>query len=139
MTQTVTPTPLRARVRRAVWLDVLVVLAWLAASIPLMRSLEDPPRAAFTIRNDTLWDLTLYVETGPRSVMPVAAIGAERARQISEVLVPGATWRFIWRFTGDDVGRASIAHDDLRDPSFVLTVPDEVERTLLAAGAPPAP
>ena len=139
MTETVTPTRSHARVRRTLWLDALVVLAWLAVSIPLMRSLEDPPRAEFRIRNDTAWNLSLYVETGPGSVMPVAAIGAERAKLMTEVLVPGETWKFTWRFAGDVIGRSTIAHDDLRDPSFVLTVPDDVEQALRASGAPPAP
>lgn len=133
---------LRASTRRrrsTLWLDALAVIAWLAVTIPLIDALKDPPRASFALRNDTVWNLSVQVRTGPDSVMSIASIGAERSRDLSEVLIPGPTWQFIWRFGGDVVGRSVVPHRDLSDPDFVLTVPDEVEVELRARGAQPAP
>lgn len=71
--------------------------------------------------------------------MPIMTISAERTRSVTEVIVPGDTWHFIWRFTGDDVGTSTVTHDDLQRDDFELVVPAEVERALLAQDAPPSP
>lgn len=125
--------------RRTAPLYVLVAAASIAALVPLIGRLEDFPRAAFTVRNDTIWDLGLVVRTGPESQMSIMTISAERSREVTEVIVPGATWRFTWRFAGDDVGSSTVAHDELRRDDFELVVPDEVGHALLARDAPPSP
>lgn len=138
MTETMARPRPRSR-RRDAPLYLLAVSALMAGLVPLTRLLEDFPRAEFTVRNDTVWDLTLVVRSGPDSVMPLMTIGAERAREVTEVIVPGDTWRFIWRFGGEDVGTSTVAHDDLRREGFELVVPDGVEQTLVARDAPPSP
>jgi hypothetical protein len=139
VTDTIAEPRARARLRVTTWLDLVAVVVWLAVSLPLMRSLEEPPRAEFVARNDTVWNLTLYVETGPESVKAVATIGAESSKELTEVLVPGDTWRFSWRFTGEEVGRSVVSDADLQRAGFELTVPDEVEEKLRARGTAPAP
>src|SRR5687768_639749 len=124
--------------RRAAPLYMLAVALGIAAMVPLMRHVEDRPRAAFTVRNDTVWDLTLVVRMGRNSEMPLITIEAESTRKVSEVIVPVDTWRFIWRFA-DDVGTSTVAHDDLRREDFELVVPDQVEETLLARDESPSP
>lgn len=54
---------------------MLLLAALLAGLVPMTRLLEDFPRASFTVRNDTVWDLTLVVRSGPDSVMPIMTIG----------------------------------------------------------------
>ena len=125
--------------RRAVPLCALVVAAVVAALVPLMRQLEDLSRAEFTVRNDTAWDLTLVVQSGPRSIMPIMRIDAGRSREATDVIVPGDRWRFIWRFAGQDVGTSTVAHEDLLREEFELVVPDAVEKALLDRDAPPSP
>ena len=137
MTETMArPRPLHRR--RTVPLYLLAVAVGIAALAPLMRLVEDPPRAAFTVRNDTVWDLDLVVRTGPDSEVPLITIKAKSTRKVAEVIVPGDTWHFIWRFA-DDVGTSTVAHDDLRREDFELVVPDEVEEALRAQDAPPSP
>ena len=117
----------------------LVVAASLTVGVPLYRHLDDPPRAALTVRNDTVWDLTLYVRDGATTVSPIRTISAGRTARITEVIVPGETWRFIWRFEGDDVGTSEIRHRALSAEDFVLLVPDDVGDALRQRGAPPSP
>lgn len=125
--------------RRTVPLYLLAAAAFIAALTPITRLLEDPPRAAFTVRNDTVWDLALVIRTGERSVMPLMTIDAASTREITEVIIPGDRWIFIWRFAGDDVGTSTVTNDVLRRDGFQLVVPDEVERALLTRNAPPSP
>lgn len=118
---------------------LLIVVASLVASVPLLRHLEDPPRATLLLRNDSAWDVTLYVRGGDTSVTPVRTVSAGRTARVSEVIVPGDTWRFLWRFAGDDIGTTEIDHDALVAPGFELSVPDQVADALRERGAPPSP
>lgn len=138
MTETMARPRPRSR-RRDAPLYLLAIAALMAALVPLARLLEDFPRAEFTVRNDTVWDLTLVVRSGPESVMPIMTIGAEHTREVTEVIVRDDTWRFVWRFAGEDVGTSTVAHDDLRREGFELVVPDDVEQALVARDAPPSP
>jgi hypothetical protein len=138
MTETLTPVRPRSSRAQAPLLAVLLI-AMAAALVPLARLVEDFPRADFMVQNDTDWDLTLVVQSGEDSVMPLMTLGAERSREITEVIVPGDTWRFIWRFAGDDVGTSVVPHDELEREGFKLVVPDEVADELRARGAPPSP
>ncbi len=129
----------RPKSSRATLVYAFTVMMGLASLVPLTRLLEDFPRADFTVRNNTLWAVTLVVRTGPDSIMPVMTIDAESSREATEVIVPGETWRFVWRFAGEDVGTSTVADDDLQRDGFVLTVPDEVAEELRARSAPPTP
>lgn len=137
MTETMTRGRVTRRARAAP-LYVVAIAGWLAFTVAMTPHLADFPRAEFKVRNDSAWDLTLYVRT-EGATSPIMSIGEDRERHISEVIVPGETWHFIWRFEGEDVGTSSVAHDDLRRSGFELTVPDDVARTLRASGATPSP
>ena len=138
MTDTMTRPRPRSRGREAP-LYVLAAIGALASLVLLARMLEDVPRADFTVQNDTVWDLTLVAQSGQDSVMPIMTISAEHARQVREVVVPGDTWQFAWRFAGEDIGTSTVTHDELRSEGFALEVPDEVERALTARNVPPSP
>jgi hypothetical protein len=136
MTETMART--RAGHRRRMPGAAIAAVACLAVAMPLLSHLGESPRATVTARNETVWDLGLVVRRGD-GVMPVATIGAGRTAAVREVLVPGDRWELVWRFRGEDVGTTTVAHDDLTAPDFVLDVPDDVVRSLRAAGAPPTP
>lgn len=55
--------PQSRTLRREAPFYVLLLAALLAGLVPLTRLLEDFPRASFTVRNDTLWDLDLVVRS----------------------------------------------------------------------------
>lgn len=130
----------RARSRRAAQpIYALAAAAVLAFGIPLIRHLEDRPRASILVRNDSVWDLSLHVRPDAQSVTRIVTVGAEHERLVKEVLVPGETWEFSWNFVGDEVGVSRVSHADLRQPGFVLVVPGDVEETLRERDAAPAP
>lgn len=137
MTETMTRPRVNRRAR-ALPLYLVAIAAWLAFTVAMTPHLADFPRAEFKVRNDTDWNLTLHVRTAG-AITPIMTIDEGRERVTSEVIVPGETWHFIWRFEGEDVGTSTVAHDDLRRSGFELTVPDEVARALRASGATPSP
>lgn len=123
---------------RTVPVYVGAAIVWLAFALAMMRDFEDFPRAELTVRNETAWDLTLYKQT-ESAISPLLSIDRGRDRVISEIIVPGEIWHFVWRFAGDDIAVSAVAHDELRRPGFVLAVPAAAERTLRAMGATPSP
>src|SRR5688572_5259064 len=100
MTETITPGRVTRRARAAPPY-VLAAIAWLACALPMLHHFEDQPRTELEVLNDTAWTLTLYVRT-ERATSPIMSIGRGRARATTEVIVPGETWHFVWRFAGDD-------------------------------------
>lgn len=120
-------------------LYAVAAVVGLAALVTLNEHLAPLEMTDFRVRNDTVWDLTLVIQTDEDSVMSVAMIEAEDERRITEVIVPGETWRFVWRFAGDDVGTSIVRDEDLRRSAFRLEVPSVVQERLRADGAPPSP
>lgn len=118
---------------------VLAVVAGLAGLATLSRMVEGPEVRDFTVRNETVWDLQLVVRSGADSERRRATIGARNERELREVIVPGATWRFVWRFDGRDVGSSVVNDAELRRPGFRLEVPTAVATALRAADIPPSP
>jgi hypothetical protein len=113
---------------------LLVAIVCVAATVPLLDRLADPPRADLTFTNDTVWDVgvDLLLTDGRR--LPVGTVDAETVRSIEEIPTPGATWQFRWTFQGREVARSELAGDRVR-----VSVPAEVGAALRARGAPPAP
>ena len=126
--------------RLVAWpLYVVAAVVGLAAFVSVNEHLAPHEMTDFRVRNDTVWDLTLVIQTDEDSVMSVATIEAEDERHITEVIVPGETWRFVWRFAGADVGTSIVRDADLRRSAFRLEVPSAVQERLRADGAPPSP
>jgi hypothetical protein len=131
--------PVVSRHRRAGALWSLVAVACVAAAVPLLDRLSDPPRADLTFTNDTVWDVGVEVVLGDGRRLPVATIDAETTRSIEEIPTPGATWRFRWTFQGRVVARSDLADGLIRAAGDRVSVPAEVGDALRARGAAPAP
>lgn len=127
------------RTRRAFSTDAVSFVAVLVLCLPLTMQIEDLPRVELVVTNDTVWDLAVDVVDDGGSRMPLGTVGAERSRPISEVIVPGDTWRFRWTFTGQAISVTTVSDDDLERDGYRVAVPPAVARQLRADGAPPAP
>jgi hypothetical protein len=124
--------------RGAVPLYTLAALVALVALAVVGGALQPPPKAAFRASNETSWDLDLVVRDDDGDVL-LATVEAGTTPYLREVLVPGATWRFVWRYAGTEVATERIPDRRLRAPDFVLAVPDAAATALRAAGTPPSP
>ena len=124
---------------RLMLLVTLVLAVVLVAVTTLIRATEPPDHADFVVRNDTAWDVELVLNTGRGSELAVATIDAGDERVLREVLVPGNTWRFVWRLNGRDLASSSVTDEELRRDGFRLAVPPAVGKALAAAGTPPSP
>lgn len=122
-----------------VLLTALTLAAVLAGVTTLVRFLEPPDHTDFVVRNDTVWNVELVIRTGATSELRVATVDARAERALREVLVPGSTWRFIWRFNGTNIATSTVTDDELRRDGFRLAVPPAASEALDAAGTPPSP
>jgi hypothetical protein len=131
--------PVVSRHRRAGARWSLVAVACVAAAVPLLDRLSDPPRADLTFTNDTVWDVGVELVLGDGRRLPIGSIDAETTRSIEEIPTPGATWRFRWTFQGRQVARSDVADGRVRGAGRRVSVPVEVGAALRDREAPPAP
>jgi hypothetical protein len=124
--------------RAAVPIYLLGLGLLLALAMSLLQVVDEPRRAALTVRNGTAWDISVRVREDDGDT-PVVTVSAEHQTTAGEVRVPGSTWHLVWRFKGEDVATSSVRDADVRRDDFVIDVPDEVARALRERGEPPAP
>ena len=137
MTETMAE-PRATRARSTAPIYAIAAVVSLAVTVPMLHHLEDLPRGEFAVENATAWNLTLHVRSAG-AVSPLATLGAETERRLEEVIVPGATWVFVWRFTGEDVGTSTVTNEQLEQDDFVLRPPEVTARTLRSRGVVPSP
>ena len=97
-----------------------------ALLVPVATSLQGAARADVTITNDSGTRVGVEVIDADGGRLPIATLRPGTTRTISEVLVPGATWRFRWTVDGREVAVTEADSDELRRADHAVVVPAAV-------------
>jgi hypothetical protein len=132
------PGPLLRRLRPV---HVIVVVAALAAVLPLSRLLATPPFVErITFVNPTAYDLTVEVAGRERDRwMAVATLRRRAATETGKIFDVGDVWVFRFAGQGEDGGELRLTRPELEQSGWRVEVPVWVADQIEAQGAPPPP
>lgn len=127
----------RVRPRQLLWW-ALGAIALVTVVVPVMRALDDVPRADVTFGNVTPWDVNVDLIADDGRHLPLATIGAGTNLRIEEIGVPRGEWVFELSSWGHSQ-RVTMSDRQLRAVRNRVDLPPELVRELEEANPPHSP
>jgi len=137
--------PPRSPSARAPRRAVLVAVGAAAVAVGLLFAAQQLlPSAAsvrrITVQNPTPFHLEIDASgIGRAHAVTLGPIGREQEKTFDDVIDQGREWIFRFASGGIDGGEMRVARAQLERDNWRITVADDVNRRLQAAGVPPSP